>query len=546
MRFKLALYTFLFAVPMAFVATITRTIAHLIVTEKAILLTSFNLHVIAWESFLVFGVVILISMTAGFALSFVVERYLNERNLVLAELDKERKGVTSYLNSVNDVVLVLNKELFITKANKQAKNFFKCELEGKNLINLFSNKNDILKINDSCLKVFGTDEYYINDDILISDDILTDTHVSMKISPIVDEMIVTFADISKRRKANMLTEKMRAKNLAIIKTAKDAIVTINSYGNIDGWNNGAETIFGYSAEEVIGLHVSTIIPDMLLEAHLKGFVHAVNSKKIKKPHHNNLIALNDKEEEFPINLSLSLWEDLDGEIYTTGIIRDVSDELRSIQKIESSLHEKNILLKELQHRTSNTLHSIISFMNLQSSRSKNNEFKELTRLVESRLTAMSSIYSNLDSVLNIPDIANGISAKSLLVPLMNNIQDFYLVDNDADVEFITNYDDIILSLKQAVPVGLIINEIITNSFRHAFAKDQKNKLITVSFSKFEENGELILNDNGLGIPQYKPSDNVSTFGLRLIELLVSELDGDMEVDTSHGTEYHILFPLNSN
>jgi two-component sensor histidine kinase len=116
------------------------------------------------------------------------------------------------------------------------------------------------------------------------------------------------------------------------------------------------------------------------------------------------------------------------------------------------------------------------------------------------------------------------------------------IAQSGNIEMKTEVDDVYLSLDVAIPCGLIINELVSNSMKHAF-KDRKKGKLFVQLKFFEgKNLRLVVKDNGVGIPKLSNNEN-SSLGLQLVDLLVKQINGKINIDNSEGTKFEITFPL---
>ncbi|MEX1137614.1 MAG: histidine kinase dimerization/phosphoacceptor domain -containing protein [Balneolales bacterium] len=204
------------------------------------------------------------------------------------------------------------------------------------------------------------------------------------------------------------------------------------------------------------------------------------------------------------------------------------DEL--IVKLKASLAEKEVLLNEIHHRVKNNLAIITSLLNLQAGSAKDKKLKSLLKESESRVLSMSMIHEMLYQQDDFSKIAFGPYISKLWDHISNNYKTPGL-----HVDFKVEAKSIFLEIGTAVPCALIINELLTNSFKHAF-KDREKGEISIIISKNENLLNLVVKDNGIGLPKYV---DPSTLGLSLIHGLARQLDGTVSVRRNNGTEFTI-------
>ncbi|NYB53015.1 MAG: PocR ligand-binding domain-containing protein [Methanobacteriaceae archaeon] len=207
--------------------------------------------------------------------------------------------------------------------------------------------------------------------------------------------------------------------------------------------------------------------------------------------------------------------------------------------IKESLAEKKVLLREIHHRVKNNMQIISSLLNLQIQYV--NEVETLTVLKESqgRVRSMAMIHENL---YQSPSLTR-IDFKNYIKKLTSNIFYTYGVQNQ-DIELILDVEDVEMNIETAVPCGLIINELVTNSLKYAFPPSKWNAkgAVTIKLSQEKDDDlELGISDNGIGIPSHIDPRNSPTLGLMLVNNLVKQMEGSLELNRTHGTEFTIKF-----
>jgi PAS domain S-box-containing protein len=220
-----------------------------------------------------------------------------------------------------------------------------------------------------------------------------------------------------------------------------------------------------------------------------------------------------------------------------GTIQDITESKRAEEKIEASLKEKEILLREIHHRVKNNMQIISSLIGLASENIKDKKYVDLFRESQNRINSMSLIHEKL---YRSRDLAK-IELNEYIRDLANAIFQSRGVKTGTIVLNI-NIENVQLGIDQSIPLGLIINELITNSLKYAFPGDRKGE-IKVSLHLINENTfELIVGDNGVGIPYDVDFRKTGSLGLRLVTMLVeNQLKGKIDLDISKGTEFNIKF-----
>jgi PAS domain S-box-containing protein len=214
---------------------------------------------------------------------------------------------------------------------------------------------------------------------------------------------------------------------------------------------------------------------------------------------------------------------------------NVTDKKIIEQKMQESINEKEILLQEVHHRVKNNLQVISSILNLQSSYVKDENSLSILRESQNRIKSMSFIHESLYQTKDF----SGIEFGGYILSLANNLVHSYSLEVGL-VKLTTEFDDMHLSLDQAIPCGLIANELISNSLKYAFDKGQHGELF-VSAKHKDSKVTLIISDNGKGLPEGFDYENSDSLGLQLVYTLKDQLDASIQVFTKKGTKYLITF-----
>ena len=206
-------------------------------------------------------------------------------------------------------------------------------------------------------------------------------------------------------------------------------------------------------------------------------------------------------------------------------------------KLRKLLNEKEVLLKEVHHRVKNNLQVISSILNLQSSYVKDQMTLDILRESQNRIKAMSFIHESLYR----SDDFSFVNFSSYINSLSSNLVQTYIIKH-ANINLELDLGDVNLSLDQAIPCGLIINELVSNSIKYAFPFNRSGK-IRIELIKQGNKINLKVSDNGVGLPDNLDVENTDTLGLQLVYILVSQLDGDIKVINKKGTTFLFNFTI---
>ncbi|MDZ4727484.1 MAG: PAS domain S-box protein [Leptospira sp.] len=323
----------------------------------------------------------------------------------------------------------------------------------------------------------------------------------------------------------------------IIDSAMDAVISINADFKVILFNKAAESMFGFSSDEMMGNTLHCIIPDDTKSIHddiLRRFIKR-SENKINLNTVGNIRGQRRNGEIFPMEAAISKLNS-DDQLILTVILRDISDRYKAEEKIKTLLYEKEHLLKEIHHRVKNNLFTIFTLLELQANESTIDIVKNSLHDASSRVRSMMTLYEKIYQKTT--DIQK-INLSEYLPSLINDIVSIF--PSPTPVEIITQIQDIEIDIKIASPLGIILNELITNTMKYAFVKSGDRK-ITVTAEMIGPLNCIIFKDNGIGIPETIQNDRGTSFGLQMIEILVAQINGKIEFLNDLGTKIVIHFP----
>lgn len=356
-------------------------------------------------------------------------------------------------------------------------------------------------------------------------------------------VVILSNEIEKSRESLSESEE---KYRSVVESAVAAIITLNSDGNIISWNKGAHNIFGYTENEIIGKSATILMPEKYREKFYSGL--RKSNEKYNSFNKEGMDALRKNRNEFPFDMSVATWNSR-GENYFTAIIYDITERKRAEKQLKESLNEKEILLKEIHHRVKNNLMVISSLLSLQSRYIKDKTTLNIFKESQSRARSMALIHEKLYNSNDLKRINFGEYIRTLTTDLFYTyVADPNLIKLNMDVE------DIMLDINTAVPLGLIVNELVSNSMKHAFPIAYGSELrenistnpneINVNFKSEDDDFILIVKDNGVGFPEGLDFKNLDSLGLRLVNSLTDQIRGNIQLKVDDGTEFKIIFKEN--
>lgn len=353
----------------------------------------------------------------------------------------------------------------------------------------------------------------------------------------LDRLSGVLQDVTDQKKAQ--DELKRRKELfeSLFLDSPVAIVMIDTEGTIQKLNKSFEELFGYSEEELIGKDLlKHQLPEERYDETEEIYKNVFSNEGTSKYYEDQRITKDGEEKDLLVG---ALPVMVEGEpIAAFGIYTDITKLRKTERNLKDSLKEKEILLSEIHHRVKNNL-AVISGLLLLESMNWEEESTVYKVLMQSKLRihSMAKIHEKLyDS----KDFAN-LNLENYVSELVDTISQTMNVEEHR-ININIECDDILLNINQALPSALIINELVTNSFKYAFDRDQNNEL---EVKLLEDNNTIhvLIADNGPGLPADFKTMADTSLGHQLVRQLVKQLDGDINVisEENKGTRYEITF-----
>ncbi len=227
------------------------------------------------------------------------------------------------------------------------------------------------------------------------------------------------------------------------------------------------------------------------------------------------------------------------EIANEQLKEEITERKKAEDQIMASLKEKEVLLQEVHHRVKNNMQIISSLFNLQSGRIKDKQALEIFKSSQNRVRSMALIHERLYKSKDITRVDFAEYAQNLSIHLFSS----HGIGPGA-VKLNLKIKDVFLDLNTAIPCSLIINELVSNSLKHAFPDGKKGEIKIAAHPLNENEIELVVSDNGVGLPKTVDFRKTDSLGLHLVNLLAEgQLHGDIKLDRKKGTSFHIKFKV---
>ena len=358
--------------------------------------------------------------------------------------------------------------------------------------------------------------------------------LDMVVNSINDMRVRLQKDILEREKAEKKLKESEERYRQLYQNANEAIC-IAQDGKLVFFNPMTVEIIGYSSEKLLKMKFSDVIhpedKEMVLDRHKRRLMG-------ENPPNNYLFRIVRPDNSIRwmlLNTVLVEWE---GKAATLNFISDTTDRKYTEEQIKSSLKEKETLLQEIHHRVKNNMQVISSLLRLQSNNIDDVQVKDALKDSQSRVYAMSAVHETLHGSENLSEI----DLKKYLSNITTSVFQTYSV-NPGNITLHNTAEKIPISINQASPMGLIINELLSNSLKYAFPDERKGE-INVQIKRLGKEIELTVMDDGIGMPKELDPKNANTLGLKLVRTLVEDqLDGTIDMESQNGTKFTIKFKI---
>ena len=321
----------------------------------------------------------------------------------------------------------------------------------------------------------------------------------------------------------------------IVSNMSNFLLLLDPVGKINSINKSTTHLLGYEENELIGQPFSHIFVnessalELLSPESFDTLLQAGNLNNIDTSFQSK------NNEKIPVMLSISpIIEDK----RIKGLVcigNDIKDMKMAENEIKESLEDKKVLLREIHHRVKNNLQIISSLLNLQSDYLENEKDKNIFRDSQSRVKSMAIIHEKLYKSSNFSEI----DFKGYIDSLTSYLFQSYPI-NPGKIKFESDIDDITLSMDTAIPCGLIINELVSNSLKYAFPDDRNGK-IKIKLKSLGDHFLLEIEDDGIGFPENFDMTDTDSLGLKLVYSLTRQIDGQLELIVNDKTMFRITF-----
>jgi PAS domain S-box-containing protein len=376
--------------------------------------------------------------------------------------------------------------------------------------------------------------------------------------------VAVVRDISARKHAEAALRASEERFRLLVEGVQDyAIYLLDPEGRIATWNAGAERIKGYTAAEVLGRPFRRFFPP---DEQARGTPERLLAQAVRNGHYvGEGWRVRKDGSQFWASVVITALREADGELRGFAkVTRDITErraadqareaanaelerrvaertaELQALNtRLEASLNEKEVLLKEIHHRVKNNLQVVSSLLSMQSATVQNPAVHAFVHEAERRLRAMALVHEMLYQG---GDVAQ-FHLAAYVEALGRQLAHAYGVD-PRRIIIQTQVEGVILPLETALPCGLILSELLSNCLKHAFPGGAVGD-VTVTLTHAAGHLTLQVSDSGCGFPEHLDFRHTESLGLQLVCVLTEQLEGTIALERDGGTTFTVTFPLSN-
>jgi PAS domain S-box-containing protein len=469
--------------------------------------------------------------------------------------EEKLQTLANAVESSDDAILTRSLDGIITSWNKGAEQIYGYmaeEILGKNVSILEPDnlKEEMQQVVEK-IKQGGRIRHY--ETLRLKKD-GTIINISITLSPVFDTsgklvaISTVSRDVTEKNKAEEVIKLSNIYNRSLIEASLDPLVTIGPDGKITDANGATEAITGYYRGELIGTDFSYYFtePERAKEVYKQVFREGlVRDYELEIQHRDGHIT--------PVLYNARVYRDQSGKVIGVfAAARDITERKMAEEAMDKM---DKIRIKEIHHRIKNNLQVISSLLSLEAERFSDAKMLEAFRESQNRVISMALIHEELYKGGGLDTLDFAAYLRKLTADLFSS----YNLEKD-NINIILDFEQVFLDMDNAIPLGIIVNELVSNSLKHAFPAGRKGEIhITLcktgtytsrydiscpkpcSMEKNCFNYILTVTDNGKGISEEIEFQNADSLGLQLVGILVEQIDSCIELKRDHGTEVTIWF-----
>ncbi|MGD9344604.1 MAG: PAS domain S-box protein [Candidatus Aminicenantes bacterium] len=335
-------------------------------------------------------------------------------------------------------------------------------------------------------------------------------------------------NISERKRIELALKDSEQKYRDLVDNALVGVYRTNLSGDILFVNEALAKLLGFSTPEEVKKESALV---RYKDAHIREtFINELTEKGKLNDYEIELLSKSGEIKNVLISASLVGEEIL-------GMMMDITERKKATEKIKAALKEKEVLLQELHHRVKNNMQVISGLIELQSQQLDDEGAREIFNETRDRVSSMALIHENLYKASDLGNINFAEYVKTLTKHLFLS----YNVDFDI-IQLKIEVEDVFLDVQVGIPCGLIVNELVSNTLKHAFPEGRQGEVGISLFAGDDGRYRLTVRDDGTGFPKGIDFRKTKSLGMQLVTMLVEQLEGTIELERKDGTKFIISFP----
>lgn len=463
---------------------------------------------------------------------FGIIQDITNRKKIEEQLRKSEQRYQSLFNKNHAAMLLIHpKTRRIVDANPAAEEFYGYsvdQLRGTSISDINILSDDRLK--EEMKKAVSGDKKYFEFKHRVASGEVKDVVVYSGPIKIDSEQLLysIIFDNTERKKAETKLKKLSAAT----EESPALILITDKEGTIEYVNPKFSEVTGYRRSELIGKNPRILKSGEQSQEFYERFWDTITSGEIFKGEFTNK---KKNGKLYQVLVSVAPLKNKEGEITNfVAVQEDITERKKRELKLQQSLEEKQTLLSEIHHRVKNNLAVITSMIQLQVMESDDIELQGMLQSAQQRIQTIATIHELLYGSESFSHLDFGENVKDLL----HNLEDMYGAKKEIAVDL--QIEPIRMNINQAIPCALMVNEVVTNAYKHAFNNRKEGK-ISVYLQQNNENVIVEIKDNGVGIPNDVMQGESSAIGMALISMLKEQLEGDIQLSNKNGTQFRLEF-----
>lgn len=341
-------------------------------------------------------------------------------------------------------------------------------------------------------------------------------------------------EIENRNRAQKELKSSEERYRAVVNIQTELICRFSSDWNLTFVNEAYCRYFGERSEDLIGKPAQRLKHERNCDLEDRHLILPSQDQPVIT--YEKKILLDNGEERWQQWSDQAIFDENGTIVEFQALGRDITELKRAEEQLKASAREKEVMLQEIHHRVKNNLQIMMSLLDLQSQYVHDERFLDVLKDAEHRILSIALVHEQLYQSENFAEI----QAQQYVQDLVEDL--LYASETLEDrVTLAIDVEDTAFGLATAVPLGLLINELVTNSLKHAFPEERDGEIRILLKAIGEDAFELRIADNGVGLPPGTDWRSRDSFGLYLVGSLVEQLHGEMQLDTTEGTEFLLRF-----